>query len=178
MNAIVPAQTQSPAFKATLKWFDVEKGHGFVVLDSDKSDVFLHITILKRAGIESLGQGARLLCRTKCSDRGTHVAQIVSVLNPGIRPASIETSRVAGTVKWYDKNRDYGSIGPDDGGTEIYVSAKHLTKLGLDRLVEGTRVIATVRQGRNNTRQAVDLKITQYPISQVDHPRANKKAAG
>ena len=178
MNATAPTWAQAPAVKATLKWFNVEKGHGFVVLDHDKSDVFLHLTILKRAGIESLGDGARLLCKLKKGAYGPYVAEIVSVLKPGIRPVCIKKDRVAGTVRWYDTRKEYGFITADDGGKDIFVTRKYLTNLGLEGLVEGTRVIATVR-ATHNGRQAVDLEITQHALSEgVQYQRANKKAAG
>jgi CspA family cold shock protein len=178
MNAIVPAWAQAPTVKATLKWFDAEKGFGFVVLDSDKSDVFIHLTILRNAGIDTLGPGARLLCRIKRNERGPYVAQIISVLNSGTRPGSIEKSRVAGTVKWYNFEKQYGFIVADDGGQDIYVTRKHLTQLGLEALVVGTRVIATVLPGRDNTRQAVDLEITRHALSEGEqYQRVNKKAA-
>jgi CspA family cold shock protein len=180
MNAIAPAWAQNPTVKATLKWFDVEKGFGFVVLDSDKSDVYLHLTILKRAGVESLGQGAHLLCKLKQKENGPYVSEVVSVLNRGIRPVCIDrtkTDRVAGTVTFYDPRKGYGFIAPDDGGKDIFIHRKFLTKVGLEALVLGTRVIAIVGPTLNG-RQAVDLEITQHaPSEGSQYQRANKKAA-
>lgn len=180
MNAIVPAWAQAPAVKATLRWFDAEKGFGFVLPDAATNDVYLHATALKRAGIVSLGEGARLLCRIKRGHNGPYVAQVMSVLNPGIRPACIDRAkndRVAGTVKWYNTRKEYGFITADDGGKDIYVCSKYLTKLGLEGLVEGTRVMATVR-ATHNGRQAVDLEITRHPPSESSqYQRVNKKAA-
>lgn len=177
MNAIVPAWAQAPTVKATLKWFDVEKGFGFVVLDSDKSDVYVHIAIVKRAGIDSLGKGARLLCKLKQGKDGMYVAEIVSVLDRGVRPVPVKTDRVPGTVKFYDVRNGFGFICPDDGGTNIYVCRKYLTKLGLEALIPGTRVIAIVAPTHSG-RQAVDLEITQHALSEgIQYQRANKKAA-
>lgn len=43
-----------------VKWFDVDKGYGFLKPDDKSPDVFIHITALKRAGIEDLQDGQRV----------------------------------------------------------------------------------------------------------------------
>ena len=40
----------------TVKWFNVEKGYGFVALDAGK-DVFVHVSALERSGLTSLAEG-------------------------------------------------------------------------------------------------------------------------
>jgi cold shock protein len=41
----------------TVKWFNSERGYGFIVLDSGGKDVFVHISALERSGIEGLSEG-------------------------------------------------------------------------------------------------------------------------
>ena len=38
----------------TVKWFNAEKGFGFIAPDEGGKDVFVHITALREAGLESL----------------------------------------------------------------------------------------------------------------------------
>ena len=40
-----------------MKWFNPEKGYGFIARDSGGKDVFVHISALERSGIRSLAEG-------------------------------------------------------------------------------------------------------------------------
>ncbi len=40
-----------------IKWFNSTKGYGFIVDDDNSKDVFVHISAMKSAGIESLDEG-------------------------------------------------------------------------------------------------------------------------
>jgi cold shock protein len=44
----------------TVKWFNPTKGYGFIQPDSGGKDVFVHISAVQRAGMESLDEGQRL----------------------------------------------------------------------------------------------------------------------
>ena len=43
--------------KGTVKWFNATKGYGFIAPEGGKTDVFVHITALERAGLRSLKDG-------------------------------------------------------------------------------------------------------------------------
>ena len=47
-------------FEATVKWFNAEKGYGFVALSDGSGDVFLHINTLQAAGVQTVSPGATL----------------------------------------------------------------------------------------------------------------------
>ena len=40
-----------------IKWFNSTKGYGFIDDDENSKDVFVHISAMKSAGIESLDEG-------------------------------------------------------------------------------------------------------------------------
>lgn len=44
----------------TVKWFNATKGFGFIEPEGGKRDVFVHISALERAGIQSLSDGAKV----------------------------------------------------------------------------------------------------------------------
>ena len=44
----------------TVKWFDAQKGFGFIQPDNGSSDVFVHISAVERAGMRSLNEGQKL----------------------------------------------------------------------------------------------------------------------
>ena len=43
-----------------VKWFNATKGYGFIQPDDGDKDVFVHITALERAGLQSLNDGQKL----------------------------------------------------------------------------------------------------------------------
>ena len=43
--------------KGKIKWFNPDKGYGFIENDEGGKDIFLHISALEQAGIDSLEEG-------------------------------------------------------------------------------------------------------------------------
>jgi len=44
----------------TVKWFNSQKGFGFIQPDDDSKDVFVHISAVERAGLNSLDEGQKV----------------------------------------------------------------------------------------------------------------------
>jgi len=50
----------STTLEGAVKWFEPDKGYGFISPDGGGKDVFIHITALRRSGVDSLGPGQRV----------------------------------------------------------------------------------------------------------------------
>ena len=46
--------------KGTVKWFNTQKGYGFVQPDAGGPDVFVHISAVERAGLRGLNEGQKI----------------------------------------------------------------------------------------------------------------------
>ena len=44
----------------TVKWFNSQKGFGFITPEGGSKDVFVHISALERAGLHTLNEGQRV----------------------------------------------------------------------------------------------------------------------
>jgi cold shock protein len=60
----------------TVKWYNAAKGFGFVIMDGDAKEVFVHATALNRAGITSLNEGQRVYIGVADGRKGPEAASI------------------------------------------------------------------------------------------------------
>lgn len=44
----------------TVKWFNTQKGYGFIKPDDSETDVFVHISAVERSGLTQIDEGQRL----------------------------------------------------------------------------------------------------------------------
>lgn len=162
-----------PSVRATVKWYNPEKGFGFVQLADGSGDAFLHVSVVERSGHGSVPPGATLEVRTSPGPKGPQVTEIISVDATTAsqepprrprpeRPAYPSGDRAAveelGTVKWYNANKGFGFIAPDQGGKDIFVHASALERASIMGLAEGQRVAVDVAQGRKGP-EAVGLRL-------------------
>jgi CspA family cold shock protein len=162
-----------PSARATVKWYNPEKGFGFVQLADGSGDAFLHVSVVERSGHGNVPPGATLEVRTSPGPKGAQVTEIVSLdVSTGLqepprrprpeRPAYPSADRAAveelGTVKWYNASKGFGFIAPDQGGKDIFVHASALERAGVMALAEGQRVAVDVAQGQKGP-EAVGLRL-------------------
>lgn len=165
-----PAPRQASAFAsgpevdATVKWFNAEKGFGFVELGDGSGDAFLHASVVQRAGATAVTPGTRLKVRIGQGQKGAQVSDIVEIgemaeapppraprsgSGGGFAPSSFgEAQEIRGTVKWYNPEKGFGFVAPDTGGKDVFVHATALERSGMPPLTEGQSVLLRVVQGK------------------------------
>lgn len=66
--------------------------------------------------------------------------------------------RETGTVKWFNEEKGYGFITPENGGRDLFVHYSEIRGEGFRTLEEGARVEYSVGEGRKGP-NAVDVDI-------------------
>jgi CspA family cold shock protein len=165
------ASLAGPPVQATVKWYNPERGFGFVGLASG-GDAFLHVSVVERSGNSTVPPGATLEVRIGSGQKGQQVTEILSVdtstalQGPPRRPrperphappdqASVEEF---GTVKFYAAEKGFGFIVRDRGGKDIFVHASALNRAGLSELSEGQRVAVNLVEGGKGP-EAVSIRL-------------------
>jgi cold shock protein len=64
----------------------------------------------------------------------------------------------SGTVKWFNSQKGYGFIQPDDGSKDVFVHISAVERSGLGYLNEGQKISYEIESGRNGKTSAVGLK--------------------
>lgn len=60
-----------------------------------------------------------------------------------------------GTVKFFNTQKGFGFIAPDDGGKDVFVHATALERAGVDQLLEGQKVSFTTEEDSRSGKMAV-----------------------
>jgi cold shock protein len=167
-----PPQMSEPyrtGVSALVKWYNPTKGFGFVQPEDGSPDAFLHASLVAQSGHDDLPEGTALVCDIAEGPRGPQVAAIQSVeppsepvmrSRPPRRPggfgggggggyaAAADGEVVEGVVKFFNNEKGFGFIIPDDGGKDVFISARTLTRAGIDSLEAQQRVRVTTRLGQ------------------------------
>jgi len=53
-----------------VKWFNAQKGYGFIEPSDGSKDVFVHVTAVQAAGLRGLNEGEQVQCDIEADQRG------------------------------------------------------------------------------------------------------------
>ena len=96
--------------RATVKWYNPTKGFGFVSPDDGSPDVFLHVSVVEQAGLQSLDEGSILVCDLADGQKGAQVSAIHSV-EAGSAPAQRSSRSGSGSRYPRQSVSDYDDYG-------------------------------------------------------------------
>ena len=63
-----------------------------------------------------------------------------------------------GTVKWFNSQKGYGFIQPEDGSKDVFVHVSAVERAGLGSLHEGQKLSFELEQGQHGRTSAVNLQ--------------------
>lgn len=72
--------TESQVLNGTVKWFNTQKGYGFIMPEDGGADVFVHITALQAAGLRTLDDNTKVTYTLEADRRGKMAAQNLKVV--------------------------------------------------------------------------------------------------
>lgn len=158
-----------------MKWFNGEKGFGFVELTDGSGEAFLHISVVEAAGHGALESGTTLTVRVGQGAKGPQITEITAVdastaepsrgPRPGARPDRPMRDRptgpaeeVDGQVKWYDPKKGFGFVAVE-GSKDVFIHRSVLAREGITELQEGQRIHMRVVPGAKGLEAtSVELK--------------------
>jgi CspA family cold shock protein len=154
-----------PPVSGVVKWFNPEKGFGFVELSDGSGDAFLHGSVLTQGGIAAVQPGETLEVRVGPGHKGPHVTEVLSVdsstavptasrSNAQVMTSSGPSVEETGTVKWFNAERGYGFIALSGGGKDVFVHVSALERSSIEGLSEGQSVVVDVVEGRKGPEAA------------------------
>jgi len=174
----MPAQVIGEG-KGIVKFFNGQKGFGFIVRDDGGEDVFVHISAVEQAGLTGLAEGQPL--DFTLVDRGGRVSATDlkiegeplpvtdrgpprdAAAGPGGAPRGgpqrqLTGEKSSGTVKFFNAMKGFGFIQRDDGQPDAFVHISAVERAGLTTLNEGDRLEFELEVDRRGKYAAVNLQ--------------------
>jgi CspA family cold shock protein len=150
--------------KGVVKFFNPQKGFGFVVRDDGGEDVFVHISAVEQAGLTDLADGQPL--EFTLVDRGGRIS--ATNLRIEGEPMAVERAergpqrqltgeKATGVVKFFNAMKGFGFIQRDDGQPDAFVHISAVERAGMPTLNEGDKLEFEIEVDRRGKYAAVNL---------------------
>ena len=163
--------------KGVVKFFNPQKGFGFIVREDGGEDVFVHISAVEQAGLTDLADGQPL--DFTLVDRGGRISatdlkiegepmEVVRSSAPreggreggfgGGPQRQLTGEKAQGTVKFFNSMKGFGFISRDDGQPDAFVHISAVERAGLPTINEGDRFEFDIEVDRRGKYAAVNLQ--------------------
>jgi len=150
--------------KGIVKFFNPQKGFGFIVRDDGGEDVFVHISAVEQAGLTDLADGQPL--EFTLVDRGGRIS--ATNLRIDGEPMAVERAeraperkltgeKATGVVKFFNAMKGFGFIQRDDGQPDAFVHISAVERAGMPTLNEGDKLEFEIEVDRRGKYAAVNL---------------------
>ena len=169
---------ETDQLSGAVTWFSTSKGFGFIKPADGSDDVFVHVSVVQRAGLEGLREGATVNCEVAPGKKGRQVMRLLEVddstatseasdggFRSGPRPqrsgyaAGPAGDPGEGSIKWFNATKGFGFITPDVGGKDVFLHASVVRRAGLMDVQPGQRVRYTAVE-REKGPEARSIEIT------------------
>ncbi|WP_439486552.1 cold-shock protein [Blastomonas fulva] len=171
----MPTQVVGEA-KGKVKFFNAQKGFGFIQREDGGEDVFVHISAVERAGLSNLAEGQGL--EFTLVDRGGKVSASDLKVDGELIPVSeghgggdrgeraprgeaprreLTGERATGTVKFFNSMKGFGFITRDDGQPDAFVHISAVERANMSTLNQGDRLEFDLEVDRRGKHSAVNL---------------------
>jgi len=166
--------------KGVVKFFNAQKGFGFIVRDDGGEDVFVHISAVEQAGLTGLAEGQPL--EFTLVDRGGRISATDLKIEGEPMPVTdrgpprereggagggggfgggpqrqLTGEKASGTVKFFNAMKGFGFISRDDGQPDAFVHISAVERAGMVSLNEGDRLSFELEVDRRGKTAAVNL---------------------
>lgn len=144
-----------------LKWFDPNKGYGFIISSDGEGDILLHSSCLKEIGLDTAREGSTIDCEVVRRAKGMQALKIFNVDDSTAAILPTPMDQVAGQhmeqtpagnftraeVKWFNRAKGFGFLTRGEGSEDIFVHMETLRRCGLGELVTGQRLQVSYASG-------------------------------
>lgn len=128
--------------EGTVRWFDTERGFGFITPDEGGEDLFVHASEIEGGdAVRVLREGQVVEFEVGEGDRGPQARRVRVTADV----AADSPLGVLGTVAWYEPAKGYGFVTPDGSDGEVFVHSSAIVTGGV--VSEGQRVAFLVVDG-------------------------------